>query len=480
MRIKSDDIIVMLKRQKKRLINYIKYHDIDKIIPDTFGNKENFIAYHKSRVTGPEPCVCYAPTRSIYIDMYGKATPCCFNRIYVYGQYPQNSLLELIRGDKRKFLQHQLCRSNFMYGCQHCHKLIESGNFEGTEARLYDTLNENKDYPSEIIFELDNICNLECVMCHEGFSSRIALKKGIFFEKTNYDEQFLKQLSEIIPHVKIAKFLGGEPFLINVYYKIWDLILTFNPKCKINLQTNGTIFNDKIKTYLENGNFFIGISIDSLNKEKFESIRRGADFNAVMENFEKFLKISKQKSNYLNVSVCPMQQNIFEIPDLVKFCNRKGVFIYFNTVYTSGFTLNELNYSELDNIVKFLRKAEIKTKDYISLRNKKFYENLLHSIEKLCDEKEQIARPFLKRHRFTSLMLKEKLQEKLNMMSENIYLSDDLFKEIPNEFYLSDEDLKNLENISAIDIYQKLMIESVDEIKERIINFLVNGNFGRN
>ena len=131
----------------KKSRNKIRYRNLSDLINPAFGNKDKLLAYNKSRVTGPEPCVCHAPSRSLYFDIHGKATACCFNRANVLGKFPENSISEIIDGGKRRFLQTELCRQNFMYGCQHCHKLIEAGNFDGAESRLYDNLKDQAYVP---------------------------------------------------------------------------------------------------------------------------------------------------------------------------------------------------------------------------------------------------------------------------------------------------------------------------------------------
>ncbi len=473
------DTIEFLRRKLIRYRNFIIYKNISQYIPEEYGDKTKLIEYHKSRVTGPEPCVCHAPTRSLYIDMQGKYTACCFNRVHVFGKYPEDNLKGIIAGEKRKFLQKELCRSNFMYGCQHCHRLIESGNFEGTEARLYDTLKKQENFPSEIIFELDNTCNLSCLMCHEGFSSSIARKKGVELIKENFDDNFFEQLKNLIPYLKVAKFLGGEPFLIQVYYRIWDLIIEINPKCKIILQTNGTIFNEKIRNYLLKGNFYIGVSIDSLEKEKFESIRAGADFQIVLKNLEEFKKISRKKNNYMNISVCPMLQNIYEIPQIIEFCNNNGFFVYFNTVYTKGFAINDADEEQLSEIIKFLKSTKITGKSYIGKRNLKFYADLIRNIENIYEQKEILSRPYKRVLRISKNEFYKVLSSKAKEI-QNIQLDYDLFGDIPDEFYISEKDKERLLNLNPQNLADALAKESKDEIKSRLMNFVLKGDFSKN
>jgi len=474
---KISDIVATFSGFVKKSRNKIRYRNLSDLINPAFGNKDKLLAYNKSRVTGPEPCVCHAPSRSLYFDIHGKATACCFNRANVLGKFPENSISEIIDGGKRRFLQTELCRQNFMYGCQHCHKLIEAGNFDGAESRLYDNLKDQAYVPSEIIFELDNTCNLECAMCHGEFSSSIAKRQGLDKIKHPYSPEFLKQLEAYTPSLKVAKFLGGEPFLISIYYEIWDLIIKLNPKCKINLQTNGTVFNDRVKSYLEKGNFYVGISVDSLQKERFESIRKNAVFENVMDNIDRFIEISKKKNNYVNISVCPMQQNWEEIPAIVEYCNRKNVFVYFNTVYTSGFAISEMPEDKLLEILEFYKSVKIEGTGIIAKRNIRFFENLTSNIESWYAAKEEASRPYRRRHLWNTHMLELKMLGKLKNHENLSPVITEVFKPLEKEFYLSDNDLISLENIKEEDVVQSAENESVEEIRKRILLFIETGRF---
>ena len=56
-----------------------------------------------------------------------------------------------------------------------------------------------------------------------------------------------------------------------------------NPKLKINIATNGTVYNKQVRTILDKCNIHLNISIDSLDKENYESIRINGDFDELMD-----------------------------------------------------------------------------------------------------------------------------------------------------------------------------------------------------
>ncbi|HRW20788.1 MAG TPA: radical SAM protein [Bacteroidales bacterium] len=441
-------------------------------------NNSAIKSYQFTRHSGPEQDICYAPSRSIYFGFEGIVVPCCFNRDYIYGIYPKNSVKEIIESGQRSFLQNHLKTQDFSHGCKHCLNLIESYNFQGVEARLYDGLKHNKNnYPSEMIFELDNTCNLECLMCEGKFSSSILKNRDKKqYQPGPYDKEFVNQLIPYLKHLEVAKFLGGEPFLINLYYNIWDEIIKCNKACTINLQTNGTVFNDKIASLLERGKFQIGISIDSLKKERFEKIRKNANFEQVLKNLDKFIDYSHRHNTFVNLSVCPMKQNRDEIPEIVKFCNNKGIFVYFNTVYTKSYNLRELSSGELLNLLKNYKSVHLKSKSYISKRNISFFKSLISQIEdwykqkkdeeifnekRLPYNKDKLLKLFVGNLTYNDTLLIEKINEALNELPDN-------------EIFLSDAQISLLQRVNKYEFTNGIKNECIESIRLRLNNFLEN------
>ncbi|MDD3877285.1 MAG: radical SAM protein [Bacteroidales bacterium] len=468
------------------LIAHIKaYHDIS-VDTDTGVEdhekprlKSHLAKYQLSRPIGPCSTVCFAPSKSVYFGFGGKVVPCCFNRTYVYGVYPQQSVGEIINNRSRKELQKSLSSNNFSNGCEHCRRQIMDGNFNGVEARLYDKLKGHKDFPTEMIFELDNNCNLECVMCTEVFSSTIhRINFGNAINPSPYNSDFILQLKPYLKHLKVAKFLGGEPFLIKMYYEIWQILIKENPHCVIELQTNGTVFNSQIEELLGKGRFQIGVSIDSLIPEKFEQIRKNASFNQVISNLERFIKLTSKRGEYVNVSVCPMQQNWEEIPDILRFCNKRNIFICFNTVYTQGFAIQEMNSDMLLKVLQHYKKAKIRINSYISWRNTRAFNDLISQIErwlfkKTEAEKELIPRwPFMREELLTPIKLKlgsdYEIYEKMLAFAVS---------GMPEEMLLNDKQKQMLADIKPEDLIYFLKNESPDSLKQRLINFLQKTSF---
>lgn len=237
-------------------------------------------------------------------------------------------------------------------------------------------------------FELSNTCNLECAMCFGDFSSSIRKNR----EKrppleSPYDAAFIDQLDAFLPHLWEAKFYGGEPFLIPLYYDIWDRMMAINPNITVHITTNGTVLNQKVKRLLENLNVLLIVSIDSFDPKTYESIRVNADFDRVMENLDYFTAINKQRHRPMSIAVCPMILNWQEIPDIVHRCNQNGHTVYFNTVwYPLELSLRNMPSAMLAEVSAFYEGFQPRHYDAISLQNQAMLEGLLHQVKKWREE----------------------------------------------------------------------------------------------
>jgi len=322
-------------------------------------SQSKMIQYNKVRYHGAKPLFCYNPFVNIFFNINGDAIACCRSHETVLGKYPEQSIKEIWFGKRFEKMREHMLHNDLNMGCNYCKLQIESRRFHSIPSVHADQYASSKNgkYPKVIELELSNNCNLQCVMCTGRVSSSI-LK---YREKlppivSPYDDAFVNQLKEFIPHVKKICFYGGEPFLIDIYYKIWDIIIELNPKVEVLAVTNGTIFNQRIKTIVESINFSIVISIDSLKKERFEKIRKGADFDVVINNFHKFRKIVKSQ---ITISHTPMILNWRETPAIIEFGNQYGAHINLSFVEKpSHLALWNLTPQKLQEIYEYYNSIE--------------------------------------------------------------------------------------------------------------------------
>jgi len=147
-----------------------------------------------------------------------------------------------------------------------------------------------------------------------------------------YDQTFVDQLTEFVPHLEEIRFNGGEPFAQKIVLDICDMVADINPGLKINIATNGTVYNKRVEKILRQNNVHLNVSIDSLIKERYEAIRINANFDQLMTNFEIFRKYSMEGNKEMAVMVNPMRNNWDEMVDFLQFANDRNINLWYNTI----------------------------------------------------------------------------------------------------------------------------------------------------
>jgi MoaA/NifB/PqqE/SkfB family radical SAM enzyme len=380
MRLIPDNLVIKLLKtyNRSRSIFYKKHVDPVRYKPF---DKSYIKKYNDQRPYGPMPRLCYAPWTNLFFNTSGKAIICCKNTKLILGQYPQNSIHDIWFNSNINILREHINNNDLTLGCYKCSEAMVQDNVSTTTSTYYDKygLLPLKKYPRIIELELSNRCNLECIMCSGRVSSSILKNRECKDNiDTPYDDEFVKQLEEFIPHADEVKFYGGEPFLINIYYDIWNLIFRIKPSIKIYVQTNATILNDRIKSLFKNPNFICGVSLDSLNKENYEKIRINAKYEETMRNIEWFGKNVRN----LTVIATPFKDNWKEIPAILEFCNTNKYFFSFSPVfYPVDMAIWNMELDEMNQIVDYYKSLSLSNDNWVNKKNNKVYYDLINSIE---------------------------------------------------------------------------------------------------
>ena len=277
-------------------------------------------------VNGP----CNAPWNNMYFTVWGKCSP-CWKLPGLCDQWSEDrSIMDIWKGDKFQMYRDALSENKFINRCQECEKDIKCEVWP--LAKAYEKF-PVREYPSLMELELSNQCNLECVMCNGTLSSGIRKNR----EKLPpipmiYTQVFKDQLEEFIPHLEELRFNGGEPFAQPIVLEICEMVAVIKPSLKINIATNGTVYNKRVQRILDSCNIHLNISIDSFIPERYEQIRINGKFDKLMKNFEIFNKYCKDFNRDIAVMVNPMNNNWDEMVNAAKWCDSKDVNLWFNTI----------------------------------------------------------------------------------------------------------------------------------------------------
>jgi radical SAM protein with 4Fe4S-binding SPASM domain len=316
-------------------------------------------AYETHRDIGKRafPSSCYAPFTSLYFNTNGDVIACCKNTNYVLGNIAHESLDEIWKGKRLKALRKALAGYNFKLGCEFCEWQIQGGEFDQVYTKTFDDLplrGEDPEWPSMLEFTLSNTCNLACVMCYGVLSSTIRSQRENLPPLAKvYDDKFFEDLRKYLPHLKIAKFFGGEPFLAQESYRVWDMMIEDGISIPCHVTTNGTQWNAKVERILEHFPVSLSISVDGATKETAESIRVNMDFETVTRNVERFLDYTRKRGTYMSLTYCLMRQNWHEFGEYLRYGEKLGVDVFINTVIDpADCSLYTLPSEELVDIVR--------------------------------------------------------------------------------------------------------------------------------
>lgn len=352
------------------------YHPIDRKL---------YKGYNSFRPNGAKPIFCYLPYNSLTFSFGGQVFVCSYNRDIELGKYPVNTIDEIWNGAEAKKLREHMFNNDLDYGCRHCKYFFDKGKFTNLRPLVFDKYYQNTDaaFPQVFEFEISNECNLECQMCHGEVSSSIRKNRDKLPPLPNvYDDAFVDQLVKYIPTLKEAKFYGGEPFLIPIYYKIWDKVRELNPELDLFVITNGTHWNSKIEKLVTELNFDVAISIDAFDKEKVERIRKNVVYEKLLENIKRFSEICTRKGKHLSLSFTVQKDNWEQLPLIINLCNEVNAFIYVSYLERPvKFALTDLNRDEWKKIREYMNRFSFPKLTSKERHNAKCFEDFKHYLD---------------------------------------------------------------------------------------------------
>lgn len=148
-------------------------------------------------------------------------------------------------------------------------------------------------YPQEVVVELTNHCNLSCVMCPQPSMKRA---KGFMDEAL-----FQKIIDEIRGRSELVYLYGtGESLLHKA------LIPYTRYACDSGLttclSTNGIPLTGEIaENLLDTRLDYLIIALDGGVRETYESIRVGGDFDRLLGNIKRLLRLRKEKRSRVKI-----------------------------------------------------------------------------------------------------------------------------------------------------------------------------------
>lgn len=177
-------------------------------------------------------------------------------------------------------------------------------------------------YPLEAFFETAARCNLRCQMCAINYDTRYRPRSG---RPPFLEPDVFERLRPIFPTLLRAYLFGlGEPTLNR---HLVDYVRELKSHgVEVWFNTNGTLIDEeKAEALAVAGADRITVSIDGATAETYETIRRGARFDAVVRGIRSLVEAERRHGRpRVDLSFVAMAGNIGELPRLVDLAAELG------------------------------------------------------------------------------------------------------------------------------------------------------------
>jgi radical SAM protein with 4Fe4S-binding SPASM domain len=323
---------------------------------------------------------CNAPFNNMYVQLTGKVSPCWKSVGFGDTWSKDRSLMDIWKGNEFQKYRDALIQDAFIYRCKECKTDIDNGVYP--LAKAYENFPVNH-MPSMMEIELSNQCNLECIMCSGFLSSGIRKNRDKLPPLPQiFDDSFNEQMKEFIPHLTELRVNGGEPFAQKILLDLLDVVAEIKPDLKVNIATNGTVYNKRVQSILDKCNISLNVSIDSLIPKRYEEIRINASFNILMKNFEIFNNYHHKNNKLMSVMVNPMNMNWDEMVGYIPWATEKKVNIWYNTIlYPHHLTIRNLPAKEIGKIIDYMEKEFDELSGHDPMNNIPTLKNLIDLIK---------------------------------------------------------------------------------------------------
>lgn len=183
------------------------------------------------------------------------------------------------------------------------------------------------DFPSQIIIDSTELCNLACIHCpHPAFK-----QSEHYAGRSQAPELNKKIVDEVREHGKgitqYIRYTGeGEPLLHRYIYDMMDYAVK-NSGTMVTLTTNGTLLTrPRIEKLLDIGLGVIDISTDAFKDDTYATIRVNGELPVVRQNILNLIARNKERGSKTKIilSFIEQPQNEGEGPLFKKFWEEAG------------------------------------------------------------------------------------------------------------------------------------------------------------
>ncbi|MBN2407417.1 MAG: radical SAM protein [Elusimicrobia bacterium] len=165
---------------------------------------------------------------------------------------------------------------------------------------------------------LSNKCDLRCKMCQ--------------IWKTPWDmpRKTIDEIIKLFPYIEVVFWQGGEVFLLDYFRDLFRKAASF-PNLYQVIVTHGLLIDENWARDLTRANATLLYSVDSTEKQTYESIRKGADFDTLLRSIDlvnRHREVPRDKDCHgkfeTAMNVVVMRSNYRELERFMDFAEERG------------------------------------------------------------------------------------------------------------------------------------------------------------
>lgn len=210
-------------------------------------------------------------------------------------------------------------------------------------------------YPSTIMLELTNHCNLACTTCPREYRYGKEMDKG-----SMKVESAKKIIDEVWPYLDSIGLTGmGETFLYKEINEIVNYIKEKNEGIIISVSTNAVVAN-----FIEKVSGLIGkidtiqVSIDGL-EDTYEKIRKKSDFKLLDKNLRTLSETARNTDTDIMLNMVVTKENYKHMPLLIKYAKEVNIkYVDFTLFNLASVTDIEQSYYSFYQSEEFLKSID--------------------------------------------------------------------------------------------------------------------------
>lgn len=183
---------------------------------------------------------------------------------------------------------------------------------------------ELRKFPLNVVVEICNYCNLNCIMCVND-----ELKRPRGFMPVSLYKKIIDEIAAENPNTRLWLDFYGEPLLAK--FKLYYMIDYAKKKglTNINMNSNGTLLDDEMaEMILDSGIDFISFDVDGFSAEVYEKIRVNGKRDVFYNNIQNLIRKKKErglKKPIIEMQAIEMPENRHEIKQIIDYWLGQGV-----------------------------------------------------------------------------------------------------------------------------------------------------------